>query len=384
MPTVDETVQKIAAAETWDKRVAQIRLIPQHHGNGEHPEIYANIAKALYVPHLVPDFAYVRESLFYEPEYFTEVYASAERASHGFTLVSEADLARIIEEDPRTLLVFRTITGLLRDEFAQTTKIVAKPLALKPISKGKVGSMERKGTSAKGEIALVAAKTLYRVMDGSLFGRTPGDPHSKQVKPDTHDGWPQVQQFAAGGVPYALFLHQRHYGGAFRQLLDATSTKRGDLFEDAVEALFKKNRIPYIRTGGHDQGAIAERFEVTVAPAPDFVVFDQSGTLRAMLECKTINDGGTARDKASRFTTLRAECARLNGVPLVAVLGGMGWTRTNDTLGPVVRDTEGRVFTLANLQEMMAVAPFPSLIGIAPPAADDEEQEEALAAEEDD
>jgi hypothetical protein len=24
-------------------------------------------------------------------------------------------------------------------------------------------------------------------------------------------------------------LHQRHYGRAFRQLLDATSTKRGDL-----------------------------------------------------------------------------------------------------------------------------------------------------------
>jgi hypothetical protein len=35
----------------------------------------------------------------------------------------------------------------------------------------------------------------------------------------------------------------------------------------------------------------------------------------------------------------------------------------NDTLGPVVRDTDGRVFTLATLPDMLAVNPFPSLIG---------------------
>jgi len=31
-----------------------------------------------------------------------------------------------------------------------------------------------------------------------------------------------------------MFLHQRLYGGAFRQILDATSTKRGDLIEEEV------------------------------------------------------------------------------------------------------------------------------------------------------
>lgn len=59
-------------------------------------------------------------------------------------------------------------------------------------------------------------------------------------------------------------------------------------------------------------------------------------------------------------------------MPLLAVLGGMGWARVNDTLGPVVRDTVGRVFTLATLPEMLSVAPFPTLIGTAlqelPPA----------------
>jgi len=80
-----------------------------------------------------------------------------------------------------------------------------------------------------------------------------------------------------------------------------------------------------------------------------------------MLECKLVNDGGTARDKALRFERHRAESVRLGGIPLLAVLGGMGWARVNDTLGPVVRDTEGRVFTLATLPQMLDVTPFPTL-----------------------
>jgi hypothetical protein len=80
-----------------------------------------------------------------------------------------------------------------------------------------------------------------------------------------------------------------------------------------------------------------------------------------MLECKYTNDGGTARDKAARFATLRTEGQRLGGVPVFAVLGGMGWRRTRDALGPVVRDTDGRVFTLGNLPEMLDTEPLPTL-----------------------
>lgn len=176
-----------------------------------------------------------------------------------------------------------------------------------------------------------------------------------------------MRAYASGGVPFPVFLHQRHYGGAFRQLLDATSTQRGDLLEDAVEQLFDEHRIQAVRTGSHNQDEIAARFGVTVKPAPDFVVFDANGTLRALLECKGANDGGTARDKAARFRALRAESTRLGGVPLFAVLAGLGWQRTNDALGPVVRDTDGRVFFLPNLREMVTVAPFPDLVGTAPP-----------------
>lgn len=358
------TVDSIVDASTWEERIRRIRLVPQLHGIADQSAIYARVATALYAPKLAPDFAYIHEDAFYGADYFQRVYHTTAALTATFQNTTTADLALAIKKDPRTLLVFRTIMGLTKTEFAQCTTLVAEPSGVSPISAGKVDSMERKGTRVTDEQADLAARTLAHILDGTLFGDPPGGVRSKQEKPDTVQGWQTVQEFAESGVPFELFLHQRHYGGSFRQILDATSSKRGNLIEDAVQELFVANGIDFVRTGSANQAEIARRFEIHVAPAPDFVVIETRGgteVVRAMLECKTINDGGTARDKAPRFKNLRAECARLGGVPLLAVLGGMGWTRVNDSLGPVVRDTDGRVFTLSNLHEMLEIAPFSEL-----------------------
>jgi hypothetical protein len=360
-----ETVERVVEAPNWNQRVAQIRLIPQRHGTGEHSRIFAEIARILYLPHLAPDFAYIHSAPFYGQSYFASAYSAAHQATHGFTVISEDNLAETIQNDPRTLLVFRTILGLTREEFAQSTTLAGEAAGLPSLTTNKVDSMERNGSTCTPDQSRAAARTLSLVMDGSLFGEPPAGLLSKQAKPDTARGWESVKKFASDGVPFDLFLHQRHYGGAFRQVLDATSTLRGDLIEEAVESFFHENGIPFIRTGSHNQAEIATRFEVRVTPAPDFVVFDNSGSLKAMLECKGTNNGGTARDKSLRFRTLRDESIRLGGVPLIAVLGGLGWTRINDALGPVVRDTEGRVFTLSTIHSMLEVAPFPSLMNTA-------------------
>lgn len=365
MATTDETIHRIVTAPGWNQRIAQIRLIPQRHGTGEHVGIFAAVARELYLPHLAPDFAYIHKAPFYELEHFIAAYEAAYEATTGFTVVTEDDLARTIAQAPRTLLVFRTILGLSKDEFAHSTMLAGGPTGLRPLSTAKVDSMERLNTVTSAPQARVAAMTLCSVMDGSLFGEAPAGLRSKQHKTDTENGWRSVIGYANGGVPFAVFLHQRHCGGAFRQVLDATSTQRGDLIEDAVEALFLQRGIPFVRTGANNQAEITARFEVRVTPAPDFVVFDSVGNLKAMLECKGTNNGGTARDKALRFERLRDESIRLGGIPLIAVLGGIGWARINDALGPVVRDTEGRVFTLSTLDSMLEVVPFTGLIDAA-------------------
>jgi len=171
--------------------------------------------------------------------------------------------------------LFRTMLGLTKEEFAHSTLLAAAPLELAALSAGKIDSMERKGTATHADQARVAALTIAAVMDGTLFGEPPTGLKSKQEKPDTHEGWATVRDYARRGVPYDVFLHQRHYGGAFRQLLDATSTRRGDLIEDAVEALFREHRVPHIRTGAHNQEDIARRSK-SVSP------------LRPISSCSTV------------------------------------------------------------------------------------------------
>ena len=358
MPLPDETVEYVLSARSWDERVARVRLIPSRHGTDDHAAIYARIGKIGYVPHLAPDFAYVHGMDFYDLDTFEAAYAMASDSTSGFASIDVDTLSATLAANPSTLLVFRSITGLGRNEFAASTELAAELCGLKALSAAKVDSMERIGSPTNEKQARIAAETIVRIMDGSLFGAPSGDLRSKQEKPDTVAGWSTVRQFARDGVPYSVLLHQRHYGGSFRQLLDATSERRGDLLEDAVEALFVEHGIPHIRTGSHNHGSVSERFEVSVSPSPDFVVYDEAGVLRALLECKGANDGGTARDKALRFERLADEARRLGGIPLIAVLGGLGWKRVNDTLGPVIRDCGGRVFTLSNLHEMLTLAPL--------------------------
>ncbi len=369
MPSPDQTVQSILAAPTMDDRVARIRLIPQHHGTVEHAGLYAAVAKEAYVPYLAPDYSYFFEPPFYTAAFFSHVYARASAATNAFRDVTRHELETALLADPQILLVLRTITGLLKNEFSDATGIVADRLGLSPasISSAKIDTIEKSASAVQPAQATLLAATVEHIMDGTLFG-SPAVPKvkSKQDKADTETGWTSVRHFADYDVPYSTFLHQRHYGGSFRQVLDATSTQRGDLIEDAVEDLFRQHGLDYIRTGSHNQAGAYRQFGIQVTPAPDFIVYDQSG-LRAMLECKGTNDGGTARDKALRFKTLHAESLRLGGIPLMAVLGGLGWRRTNDALGPVIRDCEGRVFTLSTLSEMMSTFPFPGLVRLPTP-----------------
>lgn len=362
---IEATAREVASAASWDERVALIRRVPESFGTAQQATVYAAIAERAYTPGFGADFGYVHWPQEYELDGLTESYDLAFRATAGFRNVSPAEITRVLQAHPQTLRVFRLLLGFTTQEFAAATALVGKDQSQPGVTNTRIKSMET-GRKASPQQAELAALTIERTMSGSRFPETESETlRSKITKPDTQLGWASVQHYAVTGVPLSTFLHQRLYGGAFRQILDATSTQRGNLIEDEVEARFSDLGILHVRTGSANQSEIEARFGLTVRPAPDFVVYDVAGHLQALLECKGANDGGTARDKASRFRALRGEATRLGGVPLFAVLAGLGWRRTADALGPVVRDTDGRVFTPANLDAMLVCRPFPDLIGSA-------------------
>lgn len=270
--TVDEAVEAAAAAQHWDARISVIRLVPERFGTALHQEVYAAIAKRVYVPSLAPDFAYVHWREDYELYPFESAYASAFTLTNGFRDVSLPDIQHAITHAPETLRVFRLILGFTAQEFAAATKLVAELADTKPLSTGGVRSIES-GKGIRSKAADCCARVIDLAMKRELFGESSAEGvRLKMNKPDTENGWDTIQRFASDGVPLPVLLHQRLYGGAFRQLLDATSSERGDILEDAVETLFADAEIPFIRTGSNNQEEISTRFSITVKPAPDFVV----------------------------------------------------------------------------------------------------------------
>lgn len=361
MPSSPEpTAAAVADAASWNARVGLLRRIPEDFGRAQWRDVYSAIAQEVYVPHLTPDYAYVHHRDDYSLPDIVAALRDARIGTADFTATAVEDIVATLRDRPRSMKAFRLIVGFIPREMAGATTPVAASLGVKPVTEARIKSLEA-GKPQSDRVLWVLAETIDRAVTGRLFPPPGEGLVSKQDRPDLRDGWATVRELLRGGVPYEMFLHQRHYGGAFRQLLDATSERRGDLLEDAVERLVADAGINYLRTGSHNQGDIADRFSLTVQPAPDFVFYDDQDSLRAMLECKMVNDGGTARDKAARFAALRAAGQSLGGVPVFAVLGGLGWTRTADALGPVVQACDGRVFTLATLAEMLTVDPFPAL-----------------------
>lgn len=268
--TPEEAVEAVASAPTWDARIAAIRLIPEQFGTASHQEIYSTIARRVYVPSLAPDFAYVHWDDDYELPLAQQTYQKTAALTLGFSKVALEDLASTIGAFPPSLRVFRLILGFTAQEFAAATALVAEPDE-KPLGVGAVRAIES-GAVAKKRPTRLCAAVIDRTMRKVLFGSSPTDGiRLKTDKPDTVAGWDSVRSYASGGVPFSVFLHQRQYGGAFRQLLDATSTRRGDVIEDAVEEVLSSHQIPFVRTGSDNQAEIEKRFGLTVPTLPQMI-----------------------------------------------------------------------------------------------------------------
>jgi len=362
---LDELTDRVVQGP-WPDRVAAIRSVPAEFAGKEHAQVYAEVGRAFYAEKLAPHFHLIAwpEKFLDRPGFFA-AYHTAAQATADFTSVTPATIEDAIRADPRALRIFRLITGYTPNELA----FAAGELAGVKVGAAAIERLEGGGRPA-GEVAnaIGPLSELLAAIVGGQGGFQLAPElvrrgfRGKTDKPDTEAGWQSVEQFHREGTPYAELLYQRFYGGTFRQLQDAAGTRKGDLLEDATEELFAAHGVPYLRTIPGTQATAGQAFGITVHPAPDFILHDGSSA-RGLLECKSASDGGTARDKAGRFRGLRTEASRLGGIPVLAVLEGLGWRRLNDALGPVIRECDGRVFSLGNLDELLEVDPVRDLVG---------------------
>ena len=159
MADAADVVEAIANVANWDARVALIRRIPEAFGMADQPNVYAAVARRVYVPRLTPEFAYVHWREEYELAPLEQAYAVALGETQRFGSVSRADLERVLQQTPATLKVFRLLLGLTAAEFAEACTLVAERLNLRPVSKSSV-----KGAEERNRIREPAAATCAAVI----------------------------------------------------------------------------------------------------------------------------------------------------------------------------------------------------------------------------
>jgi len=264
----------------WPDRIVAIRSVPAEFAGKEHAHVYAEVGRAFYAEKLAPSFHLIPwPEKFLDRQGFFVAYEAAARATTDFSSVTPATIESAIRADPRTLRIFRLITGYTPNELA----FAAGELAGVKVGAAAIERLEG-GGQPSGQVAS-AIGALSELLAAIVGGQ--GGFHlapelvrrgfrGKTDKPDTEAGWQSVEQFHRQGAPYAELLYQRFYGGAFRQLQDAAGTRKGDLLEDATEELFAAHGVPYVRTVPGTQATAGQAFGITVHPAPDFILHDGS------------------------------------------------------------------------------------------------------------
>lgn len=300
------------------------------------------------------------KDVLYDETGFQNAYARVLELSKGFSKIQAKDLASILRTFPPSILVFRLIAALSLDEIStllQTTQGVdlSKDIMREFELGREVGKTHREKWNG-------ACDALGRVLSDSIAGNLLELPamvdkdrfRERKAKPDTLQGWEDVRKSAEQGVDYWILLYQRYVGGFFRQAMDASSSIKGDILEDAIVSLLQANRIPFYRTRPREKIPGWEQ-------APDFLLPNRDNPTVA-IEAKLAEDGGTARDKAARIERLCRE-AQEKGVLPLAVIDGKGFYRINDVTAPIIRNTLGETYTLKTVERVLEIPKVASLRG---------------------
>lgn len=297
--------------------------------------------------------------LIMEDDDFREIYERTVAVIGDFASLDVGRVRGALAAYPRSLMVFRLTLGYTWDDLAD---VLNSKLGV-ALSKEKIRQLEQaeKLDDVRGKLPEGALDALAEAIDGIVCGRLMALPpdldadrfRTRRQKLDTRNGWVSVAGCVEGGVTFGELLYERYTGRPFAYVRDALSEKKGDILEDALEALFRRESISFVRVTGNQ----APGFE----QAPDYLLPNMDNPTIAV-EAKLAEDGGTARDKASRIERLKNTCRRRD-ILLMALVDGRGFRRFNDVMLPIVLNTEGHTFTLETLEEILLVDRVKALKG---------------------
>lgn len=284
-------------------------------------------------------------------EDFREVYAHTVELTEGLSKPSAEVLVEALRRYPRSLMVFRLISGYQWEELADIVGIV------RGVKVGKdVLHRVEMGEQDLGEREREAvAGTLFELISGRAMALPdfldPAVYRTRNAKIDTKQGWVSVARAVKDSLDLGHLLYERYTGRPFAYVRDALSEVKGDILESAVERLLLDSQIPFEKI--HDNRL--EDYE----QAPDFVLPSRKSP-SVFIEAKLSEDGGTSRDKAGRIERLFHGIGS-KPIALVAVVDGKGFRRINDVLAPILKHTRGRTFFLSNLSGLVELPEVASL-----------------------
>ena len=289
---------------------------------------------------------------FVEYPTFEKGYQALKRHTRAFASITTDSVFGAIQEVPIALVVFRCILGFSPSEWAHC----ASDSTDLDVAQSAARSIDRKfrlePLSPMTDASSTTGKRIHALVESGvdLIQRgadpTRGDFLHRLEKVDTMQGFSSLRSVSKLGVPYPVLLYERFLGRPFASHRDSVSELVGAVLENAIKGVLVEANITFRETGrvesvnGFDQ-------------APDFIVPDEYAPV-AVIEAKVSEDDGTARDKVTRvqrLRTLRDEEGK--DYDVIACIAGRGFKLRRNDMRRLLEATNGRVFTLETLDQLV-------------------------------
>lgn len=294
---------------------------------------------------------------FVEFETFDSAYEALKRATRNFTEVRPDTVEPVVLSQPVSLIVLRCMLGFTPPEWAyyasEQTGVEIPQGAARAIDR-RIRMSPKKALSGVKDDTRKRIQALVCTACQALGSGAPDGP-SKTLhrldQADTRDGLTSVQSLAGLGAPYSVLLYERLLGRPFAAHRDSVSELVGDIVENAIEDVLAREGISYRKTKRAEQVSGFDQ-------VPDFFVPNEFNP-SVVIEAKLTEDDGTARDKVTRVQHLEALSVQRQGqgkpsFEVVACIAGRGFKVRREDMKKLLRATQGKVFTLQNMKQLVA------------------------------